>query len=114
MEKRKNNNSLDNNQLLLIGFIALVVIGATGFVGAMIEFVIGIVVGIFGAVIGIVGAIIGLVFGLIGAVIGIVGAIIGIVLGTAVIWIPLLAIVAISKAVSNENQDKPKRKHPIV
>lgn len=113
MEKRKNDQGLDNNQLLLLGALGLIVLfGAGGLIGGLFELVFGIIGVIIGLVVGLVGTVIGIVFGLIGAVLGIAGAVIGIVVGTAAIWIPLLIIVAIVKAVSG-NDEKPKQKRTI-
>lgn len=110
MEKRKNTAS-NNNQLLIIGAIVFVVL-ASGAIGTLLEVVFGIVFGVIGLVIGLIGGIIGLVVGLIGAGIGLVGAAIGVVFGTAIIWVPLLAIVLLTKSTSS-SKDKPKREISI-
>jgi hypothetical protein len=113
MQKHKNNDKQNNNQLLIIGLGLLLILGAGGILGTVIEFVVGLVVGIIGLVIGLIGAVIGIVFGLIGAVLGIVGGIIGLVFGTAIIWVPLLIIAMATKGMSNQEPSE-KKKHTIV
>lgn len=110
MQKHKNSDTQNNNQLLLIGLGALIVLGATGILGAVIKLVIGLVVGVIGMVIGLVGAVIGIVFGLIGAVVGIAGAIVGVVVGTAIFWVPFLIIAFALKMMSENNTPQKKKK----
>ena len=103
MQKHKNSDTQNNNQLLLIGLGALIVLGATGILGAVIKLVIGLVVGVIGMVIGLVGAVIG-------AVVGIAGAIVGVVVGTAILWVPFLIIAFALKAMSGNDTPQKKKK----
>lgn len=109
MQKRKHNDSNDNNQLL-IGLGILFVLAATGLLGGLIELVFGIVGAVIGIVVGLIGAVIGIVFGVLGAVLGIGGAVIGIVAGTAIFWVPLLILAVVMNGSSNSEKPKAKRK----
>ena len=113
MEKRKNSNQPDNNQLILIGIVLVVLLGGASILGGLLELVFGIIGGVIGLVFGIVGTVIGLVFGLIGTVIGLVfgllGAVIAIVASTAVIWVPILLAVFILKSFFGNHPTEKKK-----
>ena len=109
MQKRKHNESNDNNQLL-IGLGILFVLAATGVLGGLVELVFGIIGAVIGIVVGVIGAVIGIVFGILGAILGIGGAVIGIVAGTAILWVPLLILAMIMNGASSSEKPKAKRK----
>lgn len=90
--KRKNDHMPEKSSVgvFVLIFILLIV---TGTLGTFIELVVGLTVGVFGLVIGLIGGAIGLVFGLFGAAIGLF-------FGLMPIWLPIVIVYYIVKAIN--------------
>lgn len=117
MDKRKNGFTEDNQQMVLFGLIALVVLAASGILSVIFELVVGLIVGVFGLVVGLTVGAIGLVIGLVAAAfaltVGLFGAAIGVFFGTAFIWGPILLAVVVIRARSKRGIVTEKRKNDV-
>ena len=102
-EKRKNNHMPEKSSAGVFILIFAVLL-LTGTLGAFIELIVGLTVGAFGLVIGLIGGAIGLFFGLFGAAIGLF-------FGLMPIWLPVLVVYYIVKAINGGETRFSKRKN---